>query len=301
MSAAYHRQQHVKVRTSGRLRRNGFTLIELLVVVAIIALLISILLPSLGKARERARTVACQSNLRQFGLQFGIYANEWNGWTPQSFYQLGSDGKVSFNNPWYCLIARQMNMNLDYWGGALNSSPPGPPKSLSIWRCPNNLVQKYPNSCNGPVGEFWGSYSPNSWDTDTARLTGSDLAKLGSDAVNWHNAYDGVEGTYLGMRTSEFIAPSELYAMWDSVYFKGVPNSDYPWTNPPQNCISPKYSVGLHNVRYAHNSGVSMLFADGHAEWLRGPLMGQGLCLSNAAHTNHASMWTNGRHWWARN
>jgi prepilin-type N-terminal cleavage/methylation domain-containing protein/prepilin-type processing-associated H-X9-DG protein len=60
--------------------RTGFTLVELLVVVSIIALLISILLPSLNKARETARQVKCMSNLKQFGNADAFYKNEFEGW-----------------------------------------------------------------------------------------------------------------------------------------------------------------------------------------------------------------------------
>jgi prepilin-type N-terminal cleavage/methylation domain-containing protein len=62
----------------------GFSLVELLVVVAIIALLIAILLPSLGKAREAARRAACCSNLHQLSVATLLYAEGNDGWAPNS-------------------------------------------------------------------------------------------------------------------------------------------------------------------------------------------------------------------------
>ena len=60
-------------------KNNGFTLIELLVVISIIALLISILLPALSKAKERAKIALCSSNLHQYGLAIHSYAAEYDG------------------------------------------------------------------------------------------------------------------------------------------------------------------------------------------------------------------------------
>lgn len=67
------------MRTDTRKAQNGFTLIELLVVISIIAMLLSILMPALNRARTMARTVVCQSNLRNWGMIWEMYTQDNNG------------------------------------------------------------------------------------------------------------------------------------------------------------------------------------------------------------------------------
>jgi len=67
-------------------RKSGFTLIELLVVIAIIAILAAILFPVFATARDKARQTACISNLKQIGIAFVQYTQDYDEMVPAGWY-----------------------------------------------------------------------------------------------------------------------------------------------------------------------------------------------------------------------
>ncbi|MGD0137994.1 MAG: prepilin-type N-terminal cleavage/methylation domain-containing protein [Tepidisphaeraceae bacterium] len=120
--------------------KRGFTLVELLVVIGIIALLISILLPALNRAREQANAVACASNLRQIGGLINIYISENRGYLPYGHAQMKGGFEDWNEGPWV--------------GGAPN------------WDWPDTLQRLTDNRAPGTQGSPSWSYggTPGSYD-----------------------------------------------------------------------------------------------------------------------------------------
>ena len=99
-------------------RKRAFTLIELLVVISIISLLIAILLPALGKAREAADSVKCLANYRQFGVSLHAYAADYRDFLPPSRDGLSSS-PPSGGNEWVNCWINKMKTYINKTGDLL--------------------------------------------------------------------------------------------------------------------------------------------------------------------------------------
>jgi prepilin-type N-terminal cleavage/methylation domain-containing protein len=143
---------------AGRRTIRAFTLIELLVVVAIIALLISILLPALSKAKENGRRAVCLSNLHHLGIAFQQYLHDYNEILPPAAYM----PSLVTGDP-----------NLDF--PAITTFMQPYAKNLEVFHCPSDMPGKIPRVTADPnkVGRsFWEtegtSYGYQPWPADAA-------------------------------------------------------------------------------------------------------------------------------------
>ncbi len=114
-----------------RVAPHSFTLIELLVVIAIIAVLAGMLLPALSNVKRKAQATNCLSNMRQWGLAIGMYADDWQDYLPPE----GSGNPVS-GSPyaWYCVLPPYIGAPA--LTNLYNSGNPPIPSRKSIYACP---------------------------------------------------------------------------------------------------------------------------------------------------------------------
>jgi prepilin-type N-terminal cleavage/methylation domain-containing protein len=142
----------LKSKSSPKPVFHGFTLIELLVVIAIIAILAAMLLPALSKAKDKAKTTNCLSNLRQWGFAMTIYATDNNDGIPRD--GMGANGQYPGNSgahadqsAWFNLLPPFMaEKTLDYYvnlpGGNAANKLPFPGRAGKIWHCPSATMSE---------------------------------------------------------------------------------------------------------------------------------------------------------------
>ncbi len=216
-------------------RRGAFTLIELLVVIAIIAILAALLLPALSKAKAKAATISCLSNLKQLQTCWQMYVDDWSGRVPPNRSVLTPGAWRSTPDSWiggssapfdtdFTAIEQGLLFKYDY------------NRSVRLYHCP----------------------------TDKSRVrdiqTGKELPMLRTRSYSMSGCLGGrtneVQNTVA--LSSQIPAPSRLFVFIcehedsiDDAHFLTWPEPDNRWVNMPAD---------------RHNQSGVLSFADGHAE-----------------------------------
>ncbi len=235
-------------------RRFGFTLIELLVVVAIIALLIAILIPSLGKARTQAKTAKCLANTRGIAISLRTYMSDWD----TNFPYAESTG-ANANSYWILLLQPYGNIE-------------------KIRQCPESSNSGLTAESFGTVSQDWftpggnaaiasGCYGFNAW---LYKTSGGDWSSIGGQASPSPDALEFWKYPF----NRESAVPMVADCAWPNAF-------PHVGDTPPTSLAQEQSLAGygetqstktnqMHRFTLArHNKGINVAFVDGHGENVR--------------------------------
>ena len=218
------------VRTCQKSRK-AFTLIELLVVISIIALLMSVLLPALQKARDNAKTVICKSNLKQQGLAIGLYASDNHDKVPPSWIKSNpnpnSNNWMAILSPYFAAGDASKVTWEEYWDAEVAGK--------KVYMCPT-----FKRPADTTSTSFY-NYAMN------VHLS----FKFSTDNWDWLDNREDVEGDWPSMRFSDIQNSSSKVLISDGLGF----HVEFDKSNLG-------LSLVLREAALRHNGKVNVLLAD---------------------------------------